>query len=117
MTRASDLTYLFRSVFVTWTFGWFLQHVWNLDRFEALRWRRVKRFELKSAITILLCIMCPLQATYDIVTSKIKYTEGFMVIPYTGDIITKPVEFWNDENLKLVTPINYILCANFSAQT
>ncbi|CAG8801866.1 22507_t:CDS:2, partial [Gigaspora rosea] len=55
--------------------------------------------------------------TYDIVTSKIKYTEGFMMIPYTGDIITKPVVFWNDDNLKLVTPINYILCANFSAQT
>ncbi|CAG8507039.1 2470_t:CDS:2, partial [Dentiscutata heterogama] len=61
--------------------------------------------------------MCPLQATYDIATSKIKYTEGFMVIPYNGEIITKPEEFWSDDNKLLVTPINYILCANFSAQT
>ncbi|CAG8659974.1 10805_t:CDS:2 [Cetraspora pellucida] len=117
MTRASDLTYLFRAVFTTWTFLWFLQHVWNIDRFEALRWRRVKRFELKSAITILLCIMCPLLATYDIATSKIKYTEGFMVIPFNGEIITKPVQFWSDDNRRLVMPINYILCASFSAQT
>ncbi|CAG8462139.1 22764_t:CDS:2, partial [Racocetra persica] len=93
---------LFRAVFTTWTFAWFLQHVWNIDRFEALRWRRVRRFEL---------------ATYDIATAKIKYTEGFMVIPYNGEIITKPVQFWNDENRRLVTPIDYVLCVNFSAQT
>ncbi|CAG8790970.1 3535_t:CDS:2, partial [Dentiscutata erythropus] len=80
-----------RSVFVTWTFAWFLQHVWTIDRFEALRWRRVKRFEL--------------------------YTEGFMVIPYNGEIITKPEEYWSDDDKRLVTPINYVLCANFSAQT
>ncbi|CAG8530463.1 11704_t:CDS:2, partial [Cetraspora pellucida] len=72
---------------------------------------------LKSAITILLCIMCPLLATYDIATSKIKYTEGFMVIPFNGEIITKPVQFWSDDNRRLVMPINYLLCASFSAQT
>ncbi|CAG8537505.1 4413_t:CDS:2 [Funneliformis caledonium] len=135
MTHSSDLTYLTRAVFVSWTFIWFLQHVWNIDRFDALRWKRVKKYELKasrvaisrdnislnqlqkSVITILLVIMCPLQAFYDITISNVKYHEGFWVNPLNGEIISKPHQFWSKSNDDLVVPTNYILCANFSLQT
>ncbi|CAG8433149.1 9550_t:CDS:2 [Diversispora eburnea] len=61
--------------------------------------------------------MSPLLIVYDIGLCYIKYTEGFLLIPNTGEIITKPQDYWNDSNRKLLIPFNYILCANFSAQT
>ncbi|GBB89503.1 hypothetical protein RclHR1_01620015 [Rhizophagus clarus] len=117
MSRLSDLTYLTRAVFICWTFIWFLQHVWNIDRFEALKWGRVKKHDLKSAITVLLVIMCPLQAFYDITTSIIKYQEGFIVNPLNGEIVEKPSELYSEGNEKWIVPTDYILCANFSLQT
>ena len=71
----------------------------------------------KSVITILLVIMCPLQAFYDITITIIKYQEGFWVNPLNGDIINKPHEFWSKSHDDLVVPTNYVLCANFSLQT
>nr|CAG8481380.1 7482_t:CDS:10 [Entrophospora candida] len=111
MSHTSDVTFL------VWTFIWFLQHVWNIDRFKALKWRRIKKFELKSAITILLLLMLPLQAFYDISTSVIKYREGFFLNPLNGEIVSKPHTFWSEENKALMLPTDYILCASFSVQT
>ncbi|CAJ0908722.1 2440_t:CDS:10, partial [Entrophospora sp. SA101] len=106
-----------RAVFTVWTFIWFLQHVWNIDRFKALKWRRIKKFELKSAITILLLLMLPLQAFYDISSSVIKYREGFFLNPLNGEIVSKPHTFWSEENKALMLSTDYILCASFSVQT
>ncbi|CAG8446998.1 5596_t:CDS:2 [Ambispora gerdemannii] len=117
MSHSSDLSYLTRAVFTLWTFIWFLQHVWHVDRFEALAWKRVKKIELKSAITILLIIMCPLQLFYDVFSSIIKYEEGFIVVPTTGEIITTPYQYWSDFYKQWLVPIDYVLCANFSVQT
>nr|CAG8464190.1 2910_t:CDS:2 [Entrophospora candida] len=117
MSHTSDVTFLARAVFTVWTFIWFLQHVWNIDRFKALKWRRIKKFELKSAITILLLLMLPLQAFYDISTSVIKYREGFFLNPLNGEIVSKPHTFWSEENKALMLPTDYILCASFSVQT
>ncbi|PKK74154.1 hypothetical protein RhiirC2_641048, partial [Rhizophagus irregularis] len=92
-----------RAVFICWTFLWFLQHVWNIDRFEALKWGRVKKHDLVTY--------------YDISTSIIKYKEGYIVNPLNGEIVMKPNEYYSESNKKLLVPTNYVLCANFSLQT
>ena len=57
------------------------------------------------------------QSSLSVAGTYIKYKEGYIRIPYNGEIITKPHEFWSEENKKLVIYFNYVLCANFSIQT
>jgi len=61
--------------------------------------------------------MCPLQASYDISASIIKYKEGFVVNPLNGDVVSRPQNLWNDADKTLVVPIDYVLCLSFSVQT
>ncbi|CAG8487808.1 10738_t:CDS:2 [Diversispora eburnea] len=61
--------------------------------------------------------MGPCLATYDVAGTYIKYKEGYIRIPHNGGIITKPQEYWSEENKKLVIYFNYVLCVNFSIQT
>ncbi|CAG8447726.1 6989_t:CDS:2 [Acaulospora morrowiae] len=88
-----------------------------MNQFEALRWNRIKKLELKSSITILLCVMCPLLLTYDVAVTYIKYTEGFLMIPINGEIITKPQDYWSDIHKQMAIPLDYVFCASFSVQT
>ncbi|CAG8460139.1 7922_t:CDS:2 [Paraglomus brasilianum] len=111
----SDVTFLTRAVLIVWTYFWFLQHAWRVDRFQALRWHRIKKYELKTAITILLLIMAPLQVFSDIIGTLIKYQEGFITFP-NGQVITKPYVLWTPAHKNLSVPSDYVLCMSFSVQ-
>nr|CAG8584535.1 14582_t:CDS:2 [Entrophospora candida] len=118
MTHTSDFSYLSRAMSTAYTSLWFLQHVWFIDRFASLRWNRVKRFELKSVITLLLLLICPLEAIYDISIVVIKYQEGYLPDPFNpGEYRPKIQPYWSKKNQDFVVPINYVLCANLSVQT
>ncbi|KAM3578863.1 hypothetical protein VKS41_008657 [Umbelopsis sp. WA50703] len=54
---------------------------------------------------------------YDVTSTKIKYEEGFVALPPTGVIITKPAQMWTPADQQLVIPTNYSLCVGFSLQT
>ncbi|CAG8459096.1 17017_t:CDS:2 [Acaulospora colombiana] len=53
--------------------------------------------------------MCPLQLTYDAVVTYIKYSEGYLMVPVTGEIITKPEEYWNNFHQQVSIPLDYVL--------
>ncbi|KAH8549177.1 hypothetical protein BGW37DRAFT_445032, partial [Umbelopsis sp. PMI_123] len=117
MTHLSDFSFLQRAVELAFLYVWFLLRMWQIDRFACLRPSRIRQGELKSILSILILFMVPFQMAYDITSVKIKYEEGFMEIPGTTVIITKPALYWTTADQQLVIPTNYSLCVGFSLQT
>uniref|UniRef100_A0A1D1Y4T2 Uncharacterized protein n=1 Tax=Anthurium amnicola TaxID=1678845 RepID=A0A1D1Y4T2_9ARAE len=109
MTHFSDFSFLARGVSSVCVLVWAIMHIYNIDRFEALRWRVVKRMEVKSIMTILFLLSVTSLLIYDIICTKIKYEEGFVVDPLTKTIISKPAEEWSSQNKKLRHIANRLL--------
>src|SRR2546429_303047 len=80
---------------------WSIMHIYNIDKFEALRWKAIKKKEVKSLMTILFLISVATLFVYDAISTKIKYSEGFIVEPLTKKIISKPSEDWSPQNKAL----------------
>ncbi|KAI9348835.1 hypothetical protein BD770DRAFT_446206 [Pilaira anomala] len=55
-----------------------------------------------------------MQAMWDVFSTYIKYTEGFIV--YEGNIISKPFELWSATHKKNMIAMDYIECVTFSLQ-
>ncbi|KAL9540408.1 hypothetical protein MBANPS3_009694 [Mucor bainieri] len=53
----------------------------------------------------------------DAVSTWIKYTEKFMVIPGTDKIISKPFDYWSKEHQDVAQAMDYVECVNLSMQT
>ncbi|GBC01262.1 hypothetical protein RclHR1_04110014 [Rhizophagus clarus] len=109
MTHFSDFSFLARAVSDFCILVWAIMHIYNIDRFEALRWRVIKRKEVKSIMTILFLLSVTSLLIYDIICTKIKYTEGFVVDPLTKAIIGKPADEWSPENKRLRHIANRLL--------
>ncbi|KAG0366524.1 hypothetical protein BC939DRAFT_440584 [Gamsiella multidivaricata] len=109
MTHLSDLSYVQRGVCSAWFYGWFIIYVFRWDRFEALRLRRIARFELRSVVTLLILIALALQLSYDIGSARLKYLEGFWINPRTKEIQSKPAQAWSPEDMVHVEPLYYTL--------
>ncbi|CAG8481427.1 6829_t:CDS:2 [Paraglomus occultum] len=74
--------------------------------------------------------MAPLQVFSDIISTIVKYQEGFMILPNvtpstpispasvlaSGEIITKPYILWTQAHKNWILPSDYVLCASFSVQ-
>ncbi|KAF9573342.1 hypothetical protein EC968_008610 [Mortierella alpina] len=74
--------------------------------------RRIARFELRSIVTLLLVIAKPLQISYDVGISMIKYEEGFAVIPGTDRIVGRLSNDWAQSHQDRAEILDYILaCA------
>ncbi|KAI9313504.1 hypothetical protein BX666DRAFT_1977149 [Dichotomocladium elegans] len=115
MTHLSDYSFLQRATSLVYLYVWYLYRVYTLDRFQCFRLSRFRTGELKSIVSICLLTMIPCQLYYDIVTTKIKYEEGYANI--LGHIITKPDTMWTEADKALVAPTDYSLCVGFSFQT
>ncbi|KAI8994840.1 hypothetical protein BDB01DRAFT_774237 [Pilobolus umbonatus] len=57
------------------------------------------------------------QASWDVTSTYIKYSEKFYVIEATGTIISKPYHFWTPEHKDLARAFDYIQSVNLSLQT
>ncbi|OAD05277.1 hypothetical protein MUCCIDRAFT_80369 [Mucor lusitanicus CBS 277.49] len=88
--------------------------VWKGDRFRCLRFKSIISGELKSIITILLILMMLMQFMWDIVSTYVKYEEGFTV--YEGKIITKPFAMWSSTHQTNMMAMDYVECVTFSLQ-
>jgi len=109
MTHLSDFTFLARAIANFCILVWSIIHIYSADKFEALRWRIIKKKEVKSIMTILFLLSITLLLSYDVICTKIKYSEGFVVDPLTNNIISKPSQDWSPENKKLRRIANRIL--------
>ncbi|RIA95380.1 hypothetical protein C1645_708850 [Glomus cerebriforme] len=116
--QLSDYSFLERSVHEIYIWIWFILHVWRCDGFAALRWKRIISFELKSFVTIFILIALPLESFYDIVSTKIKYVEGFYLFPNADHVIrAKPKWLWSEEDQLWFIPSYYLLMAGLGFQT
>ncbi|KAG0037901.1 hypothetical protein BGZ82_001600 [Podila clonocystis] len=107
MTHLSDTSYLQRAISNSWLYGWMLIYVYKWDRFEALRWRRLLRFELRSVVTVMTLVAVALQLVYDIGSARLKYREGFWQNPKTKEIVSKPSQLWSMDDTAHVEPLYY----------
>ncbi|KAG0252748.1 hypothetical protein BG011_006827 [Mortierella polycephala] len=114
MTHLSDYSFIQRTVSSSWFYIWFLVYVFRYDRFAALSYRRIMRFELRSIVTFLLLIGMPLSMSYNIGIAAIKYEEGFWVNEKTGAIMAKPSFLWSQENQDRATILEYVLACGMA---
>ncbi|KAL1928051.1 hypothetical protein VTP01DRAFT_2967 [Rhizomucor pusillus] len=117
MTHLSDFSYLQRCMLEAYITAYLVHHLWVTDRFRCLKPSKVLAGELRSIITYLMFIMMLTQSTWDIISTWIKYSEGFMYVPANGQVITKPFQFWDPYHQKFIQPIDYVECITFSFQT
>ncbi|GAN07118.1 hypothetical protein MAM1_0149c06610 [Mucor ambiguus] len=91
--------------------------VWSNDRMRCLHPKRIFAGELRSIITVLYILMLLMQTSWDAISTWIKYTEKFIVIPGTDKIISKPFDYWSKEHQDVAQAMDYVECVNLSMQT
>jgi len=118
---SSDFSFAERAVIDVWIWLWFIHRVWSTDRFASLQWHKICNFDLKSVITLLIFLMLPFQAIFDITWTYLKYYEGY-VIDSDNKVFTKPIYsndgnlLWLREDLLLKTITEYMLAFCFAFQ-
>ena len=93
---------------------YFIYSVYKGDKFKCLKWKSIISGELKSIVTILITLMILMQFMWDIVSTYVKYEEGFTV--YEGQIITKPFVMWSSKHQINMMAMDYVECVTFSLQ-
>ncbi|KAI9255426.1 hypothetical protein EDC94DRAFT_227864 [Helicostylum pulchrum] len=101
MTHLSDFSYLERCTIWFYISIYFLYSIYKGDKFRCLKFKSIISGELKSIITVLLILAMLMQAMWDIVSTYVKYEEGFTV--YEGNIISKPFVMWSATHKKHMT--------------
>ncbi|KAI8817666.1 uncharacterized protein EV422DRAFT_540469 [Fimicolochytrium jonesii] len=97
------------NIFVT---GFVLLRMWQVDRFKSLRWKRIRKFELKTLASTLLLLSLAAILAYDSLASYVKYKEGYKV-SVDGDgaytVAVKPLATYDAEDRKLVHVADVLL--------
>ncbi|KAI7900668.1 uncharacterized protein BX663DRAFT_517191 [Cokeromyces recurvatus] len=117
MTHLSDFSYLQRCALEAYMALFLLYRVWANDRFKCLHPKRIFAGELRSIITVLYIMMLVMQTSWDVVSTWIKYTEKFIVVPGTDHIISKPYDNWTNQHKEVAQAMDYVECVNLSMQT
>ncbi|KAF9362505.1 hypothetical protein BGX34_006031 [Mortierella sp. NVP85] len=117
MTHLSDYSFVQRSVANGWFYIWFLGYVFKYDRFAALHYKRMIRFELRSIVTFLLLIAIPLHLAYDVGCAAIKYDEGFWANPKSNEIMGNPWFRWSQPNQDKASALDYALACGMALLT
>ncbi|KAK4515897.1 uncharacterized protein ATC70_010855 [Mucor velutinosus] len=117
MTHLSDFSYLQRCALEVYMGVFLFYRVWSNDRMRCLHPKRIFAGELRSIITVLYILMLVMQTSWDVVSTWIKYTEKFIVIPGTDKIISKPFDYWSKEHQDVAQAMDYVECVNLSMQT
>ncbi|GES75474.1 hypothetical protein RCL_jg9011.t1 [Rhizophagus clarus] len=120
---SSDYSFAERAIIDVWVWLWFIHRVWSTDRFASLQWNKICNFDLKSIITLLIFLMLPVQAIFDIIWTYIKYHEGYIIDPSNHEIYSKPTYsddfhslLWSKKDESLKTISEYILTFCFASQ-
>ncbi|KAL7318888.1 hypothetical protein PS15m_002075 [Mucor circinelloides] len=117
MTHLSDFSYLQRCALEVYMGVFLFYRVWSNDRMRCLHPKRIFAGELRSIITVLYILMLLMQTSWDAVSTWIKYTEKFILIPGTDKIISKPFNYWSKEHQDVAQAMDYVECVNLSMQT
>lgn len=77
MTHLNPFTYLSRGITVFFLVCWALHRGWTTDKFMTLSFDNMRKFKLRSVVTLLLFISMIFVIMYDIICMKFKYIEGY----------------------------------------
>ncbi|CAG8497725.1 1814_t:CDS:2 [Acaulospora morrowiae] len=115
----SEFTFVERVVIEVYVYLWFLQRAWITDRFEHLRWKRLKNMELKSIVILSILVIMPIQGAFDLIWINLKYQEGlFQVMDNENStLVPKYYDQWATSNYRIKNVTEYLLCINFALQT
>jgi hypothetical protein len=111
MTHLNPFTYLSRGIAVFFLLSWALHRGWVTDnRFESLGFEHLRKFKLRSIVTLLLFISMFIVVLYDIICMKFKYIEGYYCtfdIPLNSTIAkVTPKSRYSEDHLDLVNSAN-----------
>ncbi|CAG8455709.1 8935_t:CDS:2 [Paraglomus occultum] len=115
ISSQSDYSFLQRAVAGYFLLPWAALHIYSVDKFEALRWHRIRHGEIKSLMTILFFICLFLITLYDSIASYLKYKEGFILLP-NGQALAKPGILWSEKDMRLSNMDTYLLMTYFAIE-
>ncbi|KZV65749.1 hypothetical protein PENSPDRAFT_689566 [Peniophora sp. CONT] len=106
------MSHLNPPVLLIWTIltallgAFFASHLWAFDRFQCLRWNQGSQGAFKRVMTYSYLLALPLFFVYSIVSTIIKYDEGYIDIPGYG-IVAKPYTVWTPGHRAAILPLNF----------
>ncbi|VDC00151.1 unnamed protein product [Peniophora sp. CBMAI 1063] len=106
------MSHLNPPVLLIWTIlaallgAFFASHLWAFDRFRCLRWNQGSQGAFKRVMTYSYLLALPLFFVYSIVSTIIKYDEGYVSIPGYG-VVAKPYTRWTPGHRAAILPLNF----------
>jgi len=101
LSHLSDYSYIERGFHDILILAWMLHRLKQNDFWSTLTWQSIRRVQLKPYATLLTLISIITFIIYDIICTKFKYEEGF-VVNANGNIVTKSKTLYSDYNRQLV---------------
>ncbi|KAF8525798.1 hypothetical protein BU17DRAFT_62367 [Hysterangium stoloniferum] len=111
------MSHLSPTVFVTWAIlvacmgGFYFYHLWKFDRFSCLKFRHTRDGAFKRVMTYSYLVALPFLMIYTVGFAVIKYREGYIVIPETGQGI-----MWSQQHQKAYFPLNVFWALSWIAE-
>ena len=95
---------------------WSIYRIYSIDKFNAIRWKRLRRLEVKGVITVLFLIALLLQITCDSASTVIMYKEG-LTVQDDGTIVSKPGHLYDDDDRRLIVVSRYFVMIVYAIET
>ncbi|KAF8806628.1 hypothetical protein BYT27DRAFT_7224369 [Phlegmacium glaucopus] len=108
MTHISPASYLVWTVLTSFVLlgAFLINHLWSFDRFQSLRWNSGSgTFKRVMIYTYLLTL--PLLFIYAFGFTIIKYSEGFIDVPFLG-VVPKPYFLWGSSSQRAIFPLTFM---------
>lgn len=102
MTHLSDYSYIDRGLQTIGILLFFVHRLTSQQQWKVFKPAQLRKLELRSLVSFLLATSLLLLISYDIITTFVKYTEGFEIVEDTGAIRTKSKSNYTPDNLSLI---------------
>ncbi|RXK37257.1 hypothetical protein M231_05478 [Tremella mesenterica] len=111
MTHMTPTVLLFACCLTVLSFGYFLFHSWNFDKFQSLIPTKRRAFKVGIAWSLIFANIC--FASWNAALAYFKYTVGYTDIPGLGNIPT-PYQLWPQDFKNATIPLYYFLALAFT---
>ncbi|CAG8614991.1 6833_t:CDS:2 [Paraglomus brasilianum] len=95
---------------------WSVYRIYSIDRFKSIRWKRLRRLEVKGVTTVLFFIALILQILCDAASVTIRYKEG-LTMQDDGTVVSKPDELYDEEDKRIITVSRYLIMIVYAIET
>ncbi|CAO3608073.1 unnamed protein product [Cunninghamella blakesleeana] len=110
----SDFAFLESASIYIYGLAYFIYSIWQCDRFECLKFKKLVSGELKTVLTIIMFLTMSCQFVWDVTMTYIKYKEGY--VSNGTEVVVAPFESWSLEHQQLALTTTYVQSMAFSLQ-